>query len=153
MHARMNHSLTTRHGRHDRLMCSQAAGRQWISQTMDIFDCTSRGQLHMVLVHAAVQWFASVCCMCGRRAITRSTSHNACAARIMRWVVFASAVWSCVSPHVSEPVRAFICMDAGAVRWSRARRKSILYTQHVLSFFRLHVIWPRGARPHNAYFT
>ena len=65
MYAHMNTSCTIRHARHGRLMCSQAAGRQWISQTMDIFDCTSCGQLHKVLVHAAVQWFASVCCMCG----------------------------------------------------------------------------------------
>ena len=65
MLARMNTSLCIRHGRHARLMWLQAAARQWSSQTMDIFDCTSRGQLHMVLVQAAVQWFASVCCMCG----------------------------------------------------------------------------------------
>ena len=55
MLARMNTSLCIRHGRHARLLCSQPAGRQWSSHTMDIFDCTSRGQLHMVLVHAAVQ--------------------------------------------------------------------------------------------------
>ena len=39
--------------------------------------------------------------------------------------------------YVSEPVRAFICIDAGAARCSRARGKSILYTQHVLSLFGL----------------
>ena len=84
MHSRIHTSLTTWHGRHARLMCSQAAGRQWSSQTMDIFDYTSRGQLHMVLVHAAVQWLASVCRMCRPRAIARSTSLSACAARVVR---------------------------------------------------------------------
>ena len=84
MLARMNTSLCIRHGRHARLMCSQAAGRQWSSQTMDIFDYTSRGQLHMVLVYAAVQWLASLCRMCRPRAIARSTSHSACAARVVR---------------------------------------------------------------------
>ena len=54
---------------------------------------------------------------------------------MLRWVVFASAVWSCVSLCASDPVGAFICMHAAAVRWSRARGKSILYTQHVLSLF------------------
>jgi hypothetical protein len=29
MHSRMNTSLSTRRGQHDRLMCSQAAARQW----------------------------------------------------------------------------------------------------------------------------
>ena len=84
MHARMNTSLTIRHGRHARLMCSQAAGRQWSSQTMNIDGWTSRGQLHLIELHAVVQWFASVCCVCRPRAIARSTSHNACAARVMR---------------------------------------------------------------------
>ena len=37
--------------------------------------------------------------------------------------MFASAVWSCVSLCVSDPVGAFICMDAGAVRWSIAHGK------------------------------
>ena len=84
MHARMNTSCTIRHGRHARLMCSQAAARQWSSHTMDVYGCTSRGQFELMVVHAVVQWFASVCCVCRPRAIARSTSHNACAARVMR---------------------------------------------------------------------
>ena len=84
MHARMNTSCTIRHGRHARLMCLQAAARQWSSHKMEIYGCTSRGKLHMVVLHAVVQWFASVCCMCRPRAIARSTTHNAFAARVVR---------------------------------------------------------------------
>ena len=84
MHARMNTSCTTRHGRHARLMCSQAAGRQWSSHLMDIYGSTSRGPLHMVVVHAVVQWLASLCRMCRPRAIAISTSLSACAARVVR---------------------------------------------------------------------
>ena len=84
MHARMTHSLTIRHGRHDRLMCSQAAGRQWSSHAMDIYGSTSRGPLHVVVVHAVVQWLASLCRMCRPRTIARSTSLSACSARVVR---------------------------------------------------------------------
>ena len=84
MHARMNTSCTIRHGRHARLMCSQAAGRQWSSQTMDIYGWTSRGQLHMVVVHDVVQWLPSLCRMCRPRTIARSTSLSACSARVVR---------------------------------------------------------------------
>ena len=51
---------------------------------MDIFGCTSRGPLPLMVVHAVVQWAASVSSMCRPRAIARSTSHNACAARVVR---------------------------------------------------------------------
>ena len=83
-HEYLMHHTALRHGRHARLMCLQAAARQWSSHRIDIYGCTSRGQLHMVVLHAVVQWFASVCCMCRPRAIARSTSHNACAARVVR---------------------------------------------------------------------
>ena len=53
-----------------------AAGRQWSSHTMDFYGCTSGGQLDLVLVHAAVQWFASVCSMCRPITNARSTSHS-----------------------------------------------------------------------------
>ena len=83
MLARMNTSLCIRHvRRHARLLCSQAAARQRSSHTMDIFGCTSRGPLPLMVVHAVVQWAASVSSMCRPRAIARSTSHNACAARV-----------------------------------------------------------------------
>jgi hypothetical protein len=84
MLARMNTSLCIRHGRHARLMCSQAAARQWSSYTMDFYGCTSRGQLDLLVVQTVVQWFASLCCMYRPRAIARSTSRNACVARVIR---------------------------------------------------------------------
>lgn len=84
MHAHINTSCTIRHGRHARLMCSQAAARQWSSHTMDIYGSTSRGPLHVMVVHAVMQWLASLCRMCRPRAIARSTSHSACAARVVR---------------------------------------------------------------------
>ena len=84
MHARMNTSCTIQHGRHARLMCSQAAGRQWSSHAMDIYGSTSRGPLHVVVVHAVVQWLASLCRMCRPRTIARSTSLSACSARVVR---------------------------------------------------------------------
>ena len=49
--------------------------------------------------------------------------------------MFASAVWSCVLPRVSEAVEAFVLMHAAAVGCSRARRKAILYTHTFLSLF------------------
>ena len=52
---------------------------------------------------------------------------------MLRWVVFASAVWSHVSLCVSDPVGAFIRMHVAAVGCSRAHGKSILYAQHVHS--------------------
>jgi len=69
---------------HARLMCSRAAARQWSSHAMDIYGSTSRGPLHVVVVHAVVQWLASLCRMRRPRAIARSTSHSACAARVVR---------------------------------------------------------------------
>ena len=51
--------------------------------------------------------------------------------------MFASAVWSCVLPRVSEAVEAFVLMHAVAVGRSRARRKAILYTHTFLSLFGL----------------
>ena len=54
---------------------------------MDFHGCTSRGQVESVVLHAVVQWFASDCCVCRRRAIARSISHNACGvgeARVVR---------------------------------------------------------------------
>ena len=84
MHARMNTSLSTRRGQHDRLMCSQAAARQWSLHTMITCGFTSRGQLHLMVVHAVVQRLASVCRMCGPRSIAISTSLIACAARVVR---------------------------------------------------------------------
>ena len=62
---------------------------------------------------------------------------RSCRMGMLRWVVFASAVWSHVSLCVSDPVGAFISMHAAAVGCSRARGKSILYTQHVFSLFGL----------------
>ena len=69
---------------HDRLMCSQAAARQWSLHTMVTCGLTSRGQLHLMVVHAVVQRLASVCRMCGPRSIAISTSLIACAARVVR---------------------------------------------------------------------
>ena len=40
---------------------------------------------------------------------------------MLREVMFASAVWSCVLPNVSEAVEAFVLMHAVAVGRSRAR--------------------------------
>ena len=40
---------------------------------------------------------------------------------MLREVMFASAVWSCVLPRVSEAVEAFVLMHAAAVGCSRAR--------------------------------
>ena len=54
---------------------------------------------------------------------------------MLREVMFASAVWSCVLPRVSEAVEAFVLMHAAAVGCSRARRKAILYTHTFLSLF------------------
>ena len=56
---------------------------------------------------------------------------------MLREVMFASAVWSCVLPRVSEAVEAFVLMHAAAVGRSRARRKAILYTHTFLSLFGL----------------
>ena len=56
---------------------------------------------------------------------------------MLREVMFASAVWSCVLPRVSEAVEAFVLMHAAAVGCSRARRKAILYTHTFLSLFGL----------------
>ena len=42
-----------------RLMCSQAVEGQWSSHTMDFYDCSRRGQLHWVMIHTGVQWFAT----------------------------------------------------------------------------------------------
>ena len=86
-HARTHEHLmhhTAMDGMRTRLVCSQAAARQWSSHTMDVYGCTSREQFELMVVHAVVQWFASDCCVCRPRAIARSTSHNACAARVMR---------------------------------------------------------------------
>ena len=59
MHARTTFSLSTRQGRHDGHVRSQAAEVEWSSLTMDIYDRTSRGQLYLVPVHVTVQWFAT----------------------------------------------------------------------------------------------
>ena len=101
MHARMNTSCTIQHGRHARLMCSQAAGRQWSSHAMDIYGSTSRGPLHVVVVHAVVQWLASLCRMCRPRTIARSTSLSACSARVER-STFASSLHSRASRGFRE---------------------------------------------------
>ena len=148
MHARMNTSCTIRHGRHARLMCSQAAGRQWSSQAMDIYGYTSRGRLRMVLVHAAVQWLASVCRMCGPRAIARSTSLSACAARVVRGRSY----------RLSRASRGFrerswasetdsICTVADAVATGRSAKRFLmnLRSRQFFSFFRL-----SGAATHPA---
>ena len=84
MHSRIHTSLTTWHGRHARLMCSQAAARQWSLHTMDINGYTSRGPLHSMVVHAVVQWLPSLCRMCRPRTIARSTSLSACSACVVR---------------------------------------------------------------------
>ena len=86
MHACMINMLTTRLAPHDRLMCSQAAARQWSVHTMDINGYTSRGPLHSMVVHAVVQcqWLPSLCRMCRPRTITRSASLSVCSARVVR---------------------------------------------------------------------
>jgi len=84
MHARMMHRLTTCHGPHDRLMCLQAAARQWSSHTVDINGCTSRVPLHLMVVHAVVQWLPSICRVCRPRTIAISTSLSACSACVVR---------------------------------------------------------------------
>ena len=73
---------------------------------------------------------------------------------MLREVMFASAVWSCVLPNVSEAVEAFVLMHAAAVGCSRARRKAILYTHTFLSLFglsagktRLYIIYDRRVLP------
>ena len=71
MHARTTLSLSTRHGRHDGPVRSQAAEVEWSSLTMDIYDWTSRGPLRLVVVHSGVQWFAARRRACGARAIAR----------------------------------------------------------------------------------
>ena len=58
MHTLMTCSLSTRHGRCDRLMCSQAVGWE-VELTADIYGWTHRGPLDMMEVQAAVQWFAT----------------------------------------------------------------------------------------------
>ena len=65
------------------------------------------------------------------------TSPSGTGHRMLREVMFASAVWSCVLPNVSEAVEAFVLMHAAAVGCSRARRKAILYTHTFLSLFGL----------------
>ena len=79
-HARMHdsHADHARLAPHDRLMCSQAAARQWSLHTMDINGYTSRGPLHSMVVHAVVQWLPSFYRMCRPRTIARSTSLSAC---------------------------------------------------------------------------
>ena len=49
--------------------------------------------------------------------------------------MFASAVWSCVLPNVSEAVEAFVLMHSVAVGRSRTRRKAILYTHFSFAFW------------------
>ena len=78
MHARMTHSHSL-HGMDGiaYTIPSQAAAGQSSSHRVDIYDWPSRGPLELMVVHAAVQRFASF--HRGRpRAITGSTSHSAC---------------------------------------------------------------------------
>ena len=63
-----------------------AAERQWSSHKVDKYGCTSRGPLHLMVVHAVVQWLASLCRGCRRRAIARSTSHSACNSTCCEWL-------------------------------------------------------------------
>ena len=59
MHERTTCSVFMRHGRRDRLMCSQPWNGQWLSHTMGVYDWTRRGPLHVAIVHAAVQWLVA----------------------------------------------------------------------------------------------
>ena len=87
----MTHLLTTRHGPHDSDMLGQAAAGQWSSHTVDNYRWATRGLLHLMMVHAAVQWFASSRCVC------RSQDGP----RTARVVALAASGWFCVSlePH------------------------------------------------------
>ena len=65
------------------------------------------------------------------------TSLSGTGHRMLREVMFASAVWSCVLSRVSEAVEAFALIHAVTVGRSRARRKAILYSHTFLSLFGL----------------
>ena len=138
MHACMIHMLTTRLAPHDRLMCSQAAARQWILHTLDINGYTSRGPLHSMVVHTVVQWFASFCRVCRPRAIARSTSHTARVQHVLQVVGFVSlwcltgSVWAVPgigdgqTKHCSE--RAGVSVLGGEIyKDSKVKTKSFVF--------------------------
>ena len=60
--------------------------RQWSSHKVDTYGCTSRGPLHLMVVHTVVQWLASLCRGCRRIAIARSTSHSVCHSTCCEWL-------------------------------------------------------------------
>ena len=139
MHARMTHLLTTRHGPHDSDMLGQAAARQWSSHTVDIYGWTSRGPLQLMVLHAAVQWFASFRSVCRPRAIARSTSHSACHSMCCEWLVlhlYRASRAQCGRPPTSETDRsstvagvvASMSSAAGFIRILRSRQKVSLFS-------------------------
>ena len=95
MHACMIYMLTTRLAPHDRLMCSQAAAKQWsLHDTMDTVSMAIQVvgryafefRWYIISAYAVVQWLPSLCRMCRPRTIARSTttSLSACSARVVR---------------------------------------------------------------------
>ena len=65
---------------------SQVAAGQSSSHRVDIYDWPSRGPLELMVVHAAVQRFASFHRGCRPRAIAGSTSHSACYSTCCEWL-------------------------------------------------------------------
>ena len=140
MHARMTHSLTARHDRHDRRMSSQAAAGQWSSHAVDFYDWTSRGPLELMLVDTAVQWFASLWCVRRPRGITRWTSHSACEARAER-----GQRLRLTNVAMMEDERGDAQFACAACHWYRRQASWSLEVRHAW-----HACTPHGADVHVA---
>ena len=54
---------------------------------MNFYDCSRRGQLDMIVVHAGVQWFGSGRSFCRAIPIAGSPSHSACLSHVLGVVV------------------------------------------------------------------
>ena len=66
---------------HARITLSQVVDEHCGSNTVQIYDRTSSGQLHLAVSRTPVQWFAVLCRVCCARVIARSTSRSVYAAR------------------------------------------------------------------------
>ena len=103
------------------------------------YDWTSRGQLHLMVVRAAVQWLAARCRVCRSRAIDRSTSRSACSKlTCCEWLCLhlsgASGAQSGWSP-ASQTDMARTVVSAVAPGCSAARLIRILRSRKKVSLF------------------
>ena len=144
MHARMTHALTTRYRARRRHACPhrRCKGSALVTY-FGFFGCTSRGQLHLMVVQAAVQWRAArqrmSACVDRERSLDRPLVARAKPTRY-EWLCprlsGASGAQSGRSP-ASQARRASTVAVAVAAGHSAAIFIRILRSRQKVSFFGL----------------